>query len=551
MRKTTNYGLTLYDKEDKMSITAEENSLNASMEIIDKTLLEKAEVKYLERIGHFVSNSGINYEINTTTKEITINEGFLFYLGQRQNDLQSVKTTLKLSTSSVFSYIVYDLKGTAGEKLLCVTQTEFDTTRHILMCIVRRDYYTIPSANWIEGRYKVDGVLYNPEEPKEPIETVYVSTTGTDTNNETGDRDHPFLTINKAINSGAKTIFVMAGTYKESITKSLTGGEIEIIAKPLNTTDKKDVIIDLGYELSMTAESTTGLVKSTYTSTADDFIYKVFVTGEKPIKYVENNTEGKEVSRGYTCNLWSGNTRLTPVLSLEECKNTSNSWYHDGTNIYANANAGTFVLDNGTNQYGINLSYYKKVKLIGITVKYASEIGIWLKGCSESEINRCKFMNTGVYHGLKLESTSSTVRNCEAGYNGKDGLNIHGVSTADFIDCVSHDNLDDGISHHVNSGGMVIGGEYYNNGKGGVCSPTFGSRNGINGVYTHNNVAGIYAVTSVDGDYPPCTVSNCAIIGNETGIRTSRYTLNCWNNILKDNGNDTLCENNGVINMIS
>ena len=44
MKKTTNYGLTLYDKEDKMSITAEENSLNANMKIIDNTLKEKASI---------------------------------------------------------------------------------------------------------------------------------------------------------------------------------------------------------------------------------------------------------------------------------------------------------------------------------------------------------------------------------------------------------------------------------------------------------------------------------------------------------------------------
>lgn len=44
MRKTTNYGLALYDLEDKMSITAEEDSLNANMEIIDSTLKEKATI---------------------------------------------------------------------------------------------------------------------------------------------------------------------------------------------------------------------------------------------------------------------------------------------------------------------------------------------------------------------------------------------------------------------------------------------------------------------------------------------------------------------------
>ena len=45
MRKTTNYGLALYDAEDKMSITASENSLNANMELIDSTLKEKATIE--------------------------------------------------------------------------------------------------------------------------------------------------------------------------------------------------------------------------------------------------------------------------------------------------------------------------------------------------------------------------------------------------------------------------------------------------------------------------------------------------------------------------
>ena len=45
MRKTSNYGLALYDLEDKMSITAEEDSLNANMEIIDEALAEKTTIE--------------------------------------------------------------------------------------------------------------------------------------------------------------------------------------------------------------------------------------------------------------------------------------------------------------------------------------------------------------------------------------------------------------------------------------------------------------------------------------------------------------------------
>jgi hypothetical protein len=45
MRKTTNYGLSLYDTTDKMSITSQENSLNANMELIDSALKEKTTIE--------------------------------------------------------------------------------------------------------------------------------------------------------------------------------------------------------------------------------------------------------------------------------------------------------------------------------------------------------------------------------------------------------------------------------------------------------------------------------------------------------------------------
>lgn len=44
MKKTTNYGLALYEKTDKMNITTSENSLNHNMELIDSALKEKATI---------------------------------------------------------------------------------------------------------------------------------------------------------------------------------------------------------------------------------------------------------------------------------------------------------------------------------------------------------------------------------------------------------------------------------------------------------------------------------------------------------------------------
>ena len=401
-----------------------------------------------------------------------------------------------------------------------------------------KGHYTDPAANWIMGPYQVNGFLYNA-----PVEqAVYVATTGDDSN--VGDRNNPLRTIKKAVASGAKTIFVFPGTYRESISASRTGGEIEILGKPTSNTNK-DVVLDLGQELVMTADSITGLVKAAYAKTANDFIYKAFVSKSETLVYDDGF-----LSNGYACNLWRGNTKLRPVLTLAECQAAADTWFYDGANVYANAEAGTFTLADGAAEYGIHLSYFKKVKLMGIDVRHAKMDGVRLEGCTDAEISRCRFSHSGLYTGLALNNTSATVRNCEAMYNRTDGLNIHGVCTADFIDCVSHDNWDDGISHHDQSGGMILGGEYYRNGKGGVCSPTFGSRNSVGGVYIHDNASGVYAVTDSDGDYPRCTVSNCAIVNNVKGIRTSRYELLGWNNVLSGNEEDVVALNGGTWTVI-
>lgn len=77
-----------------------------------------------------------------------------------------------------------------------------------------------------------------------------------------------------------------------------------------------------------------------------------------------------------------------------------------------------------------------------------------------------------------------------------DGFNIQGYGFTEFVDCVAHDNSDDGISHHNGCTGFISGGEYYNNGKGGVASPAHGAYVDVTGVYSHNNKYGLYAANA-------------------------------------------------------
>ena len=371
--------------------------------------------------------------------------------------------------------------------------------------------------------------------PSEPV-TAYVSTEGDD--GASGDREHPFRTISKAVDSGAETIFVFAGTYRESINVSRPGGKLEIVAKPLSDT-QKDVVIDLGTALTMSEDATTGLLKAVHMSKAGDFIRKVFVEKTEDLVYDSKLGNYGFDFEAYACNLWRGNEKLVPVMTVEECQSKAGTWTYDGTFVYVNGEQGEYTLSDGAAEHGICLGYLSEVKLTGITVQYARKNGVYLKGCSDGQISRCYFGYSGLNNGLALESSSAMVRDCEAAFNRTDGFNIHGVSTADFIGCISHDNGDDGLSHHDQSGGMVIGGSYYRNVKAGIASPTFGSRNDIVGTFVYENGTGIYAVSSKDGVYPMCTVSGCLIRDNGIGIKTQRYVLDCWNNVFTGNGKNT------------
>lgn len=489
-------------------------------------------ISNISNMGRYVSDKGYVLSIDTNAMTVQIPDGFVFYKRPKMDPVRMpvTDTICAINTESVFSFVVIDV---TNKQVSSIKPDNFNANRQVVLAVLWRNHYTDPAANWILGPYKVNHFLYNA-----PVEqAVYVATTGNDS--DIGDRNSPFRTINKAVASGAKTIFVFPGTYRESISASRTGGEIEILAKPSSKTEK-DVVLDFGTEIAMAEDSETGLVKAAFVSTSDDFIYRAFVSKTETLIYDDGFT-----ADGYACNLWHGDTKLIPVLTLAECQATSGTWFYDGANVYANAEAGTFTLADGAVDYGINLSYFKKVKLVGIDVRHARMDGVKLEGCTDAEISRCRFSHSGLYNGLALNNTSATVRDCEAMYNRTDGFNIHGVGTVDFIDCMSHDNWDDGISHHDASDGIVIGGEYYNNGKGGICSPTFGSRNSINGAYIHDNTNGVYAVTDQDGTYPQCTVSNCTIVNNANGIRTSRYELLGWNNTVSGNGRDVVEENGG------
>lgn len=476
---------------------------------------------------------------------ITLNEGYIY---ARNDRIKVEQTELTPADGTTMAVIVYDLSDNTAK-----TITGFDgfLDSQILIAVVALNkYQTSQNANYIPGKWSVDGVIY-PQSASGAVSAAnvaYVSTDGSDGND--GSQSSPYATINKAISSGASTVYVKPGTYKEAINAVGNGGDISILAWFDSYTDNK-VVLDFSQILAPTLDSVLGLQRAKLNNVTDeDFIYKAFVSKTEDLIYSKDAGNYGFGFTAYSCNLWKNNIKLTPVLTISECQATEGTWTYNGTNVYVNGEAGAYTLADGSAEYGINLEGFRRVILDGLDVRHVRSDCVRIYGCADVQISRCNFSYAGLYTGLALVNSSGTVRNCEAMYNKTDGLNIHGGGTVDFIDCISHDNDDDGISHHDTSGGMVIGGEYYNNGKGGVCSPTQGSRNGVQGVYIHDNAYGVYALADKYGNYPLALVSGCAIVNNDVGIRTRRYHFKCWNNVLSGNAKDASEEDGGTIGMI-
>ena len=152
------------------------------------------------------------------------------------------------------------------------------------------------------------------------------------------------------------------------------------------------------------------------------------------------------------------------------------------------------------------------------------------------ECHRCIFSNNRDLNsmGLLLRTCNGVIRDCEAHHVVKDGFNIHGLGDTQFINCYGHDNGDDGISHHDGCTGMILGGEYCNNVKGGIISAYGGALVNVYDAYIHdNNKWGIYAgFTDTSLPTSHAMMSNCVLKNNrEYDIKVEHGDLIAWNNI--------------------
>ena len=333
---------------------------------------------------------------------------------------------------------------------------------------------------------------------------LYVSPTGDDNNNGLS-TSKPLATINKAIQLGATTVLCKRGDYYNQPAINFTsqyGKKLKIIPYESNNFSSSEPdrpLINLinGNKLESLIKSNSLLTQELQ---PNGHIKEVFIDKTKqPID--TNNTR----SVGYYSTIWqlhedsTLDTKLKPVLTLEECKAEKGTFFHDGTNVYINpfeTEYTSFILPNKSTM--ITLNGYSELVLEDIVCQFSYNQNFVVNNNMNMTVRNCHSRYTMLSDGFCVDNSNCNFYNCTAFKSRNDGFNIHGYGVSNFYNCSGYYNYDDGISHHDGCTGIIDGGEWHHNGKGGISSPTHGAYNDIYNVECHNNGYGIYAVSSSD-----------------------------------------------------
>lgn len=175
-----------------------------------------------------------------------------------------------------------------------------------------------------------------------------------------------------------------------------------------------------------------------------------------------------------------------------------------------------------------------KISIIGVWGDYTTYETIHAINVKDLTMIGCYASNgASEMSAFKTNNTNAVFRRCKAWNAGKDGFGLSGHGDVSLYDCIAHDCADDGVSHHNSNTGIIVGGEFYNCGKGGVSSPTYGAYIDIIGVYSHDNVYGLYAMNDMDRRESVGKICGCVFINNTTA--DLRIGQNCrvtgWNNV--------------------
>lgn len=378
------------------------------------------------------------------------------------------------------------------------------------------------------------------EKVSKKINRVMYVDGGAGNDSNTGGQDSPLKTIQKAIDSGAKTIYCKAGTYPESITLNNVHG-VKIIGQWEDYVSGKRPKVRIDHSTLLTPSDngnglkTVALPVDTY-KYVHPLLYQVFVT--KTL----SPTVGSGITIGYVVSLWnvtdeqvSTHYKLVPVMTLDECRSTEETFFYDGATLYIHSTGSTFrmVSSNKRNK----VENCSNVVFEDIAFDYCYNDALAVNNSNGIIFRNCEFSHSSTACGVATNNMNGEFYNCEAYCNRIDGFNFHKFGETTVYNCIGAYNYDDGISHHDGCTGSIHGGQYHHNGKGGVASPTYGAAIDIYNVISNNNLYGIYAISGPADRQ--IIVNGCYIHHNTYGITSPKYELLVINSIITDNSTNT------------
>lgn len=358
-------------------------------------------------------------------------------------------------------------------------------------------------------------------------------------NDNTGSQNSPLKTIQKAIDSGAKTIYCKAGIYNEGITLKDAHG-VKIIGEWEAYESGKRPKVRIDHSTVLTPDTAENGLK-TINLPSDSYkyqhplLYNVFVTKQY------SPTMGSGVNIAYVVSMWnvtddrvSEHYKLVPVMTLEECQSTDETFFYDGTTLYIHSTGSTFKMVSNTKSNTVDNC--SDIVFEDIAFDYSYNDTLAVNNSNGIIFRNCEFSHSSKLNGLATVNVNGELYNCEAYRNRNDGLNFHGFGETTVYNCIGAYNYDDGISHHDGCTGSIHGGQYHHNGKGGVSSPTYGAVIDIYNVVMNNNQYGIYAYGGTADRQ--IIVNGCYIHHNTYGIGSS-YELLVIHSTITDNSTNT------------
>lgn len=388
------------------------------------------------------------------------------------------------------------------------------------------------------------------------VRTAFVSPTGSDLAD--GSETSPYRTFSKAIGDGNVNIIAEPGNYGAEVLSLYEKHNINISVRYKATSEydkiKQNAIIDNSITESVSSDSATGLLKFALSAPNNSNWYKVFVSHTLPPQI--SGTQ----SPAYNVVLWKHSTtnemedyKLVPVLSLALCQSTQDSFFYDSSvgMVYINSSDSGMQfkrLSFETSSVCI-LNKCTNVHIENLTFKYGFEYGFYAEDSSNISLYGCEADHAAVRSNIYASNGTTLTLNCCKAYKATgDGFACSAKARLDLFNCVGSYNYDDGVSHHRGSEGMIVGGVFEYNGKGGIATPTYNSVVNIYGAISRGNNYGIYAVSESTKPIATFVANGCVLADNNiAGMLISRYRCLSINNVFSGNATDKQTSESGSI----